>query len=81
MRNVHLGQNEDRRTVRVVRPMQLLGDIFARVDVDVVILAQPLPEGVGNLVRFSANSDKNYSKKDFLLYRVSHLPVNWVGLT
>ena len=65
MRNVHLGQNEDRRTVRVVRPMQLLGDIFARVDVDVVILAQPLPEGVGNLVRFSANSDKYYSKKDF----------------
>ena len=66
--------------------MQLLGDILARVDVDVVILAQPLPEGVGNLVRFSANSDKYYSKKDFwgnclILYRASHLPVNWVGLT
>ena len=53
--NVHLGQNEDRWTVRVVRPVQLLRDLVARVDVDVVVLAQPLPEGDGNLVCFSAN--------------------------
>ena len=51
---VHLGQNEDRRTVLVVRPMQLLRDLLARVDVDAGVLLQIQPEGAGNLVGFSA---------------------------
>ena len=50
----HLGQNEDRWTVLVVRPMQLLRDLLARVDVDAGVLLQILPEGAGNLVGFSA---------------------------
>ena len=50
----HLGQNEDRRTVLVVRPMQLLRDLLSRVDVDAGVLLQILPEGAGNLVGFSA---------------------------